>query len=120
MGRIAGWLLMAIGVIHTVFVVWVGRGPLLGVVQDGFLRALFPHHDRLEVFWSLCFGVMAFFLGQLISWSEAQGKWMPAFLGWEILGLAVLGAVLMPVSGWWLVMVAGLLILAGSRRARPA
>ncbi len=120
MRRIAGWLLMAIGVIHTVFVVWVGRGPLLGVVQDGFFKALFPHHDRLEIFWSLCFGVMAFFLGQLISWCEAQGKQTPAFLGWEILGLGVLGAALMPVSGWWLVMVAAVFILVGPRRIRSA
>lgn len=120
MGRAAGRLLMAIGVIHTLFVVWMGRGPLLGVVQEGFFRALSPHHDRLEIFWSLCFGVMAFFLGQLISRSEAKGVRTPAVLGWELLALGLLGAVLMPVSGWWLVMVVGALILVDARRTRPA
>src|SRR5712692_9198137 len=113
MGRIAGWLLMTIGVTHILFVVWVGRGPLLAVVQDRFFRALFPHHDRLEIFWSLCFGVMAFFLGQLISRSEARGVRTPAVLGWELLALGLVGAVLMPVSGWWLVTLIGALILVG-------
>jgi hypothetical protein len=120
MGRIAGWLLMAIGIIHVVLFLWVGRGALLAVVQEGFFKALYPHHDRLAIFWSLCFGMMLFFLGQLISWREAQGKRIPAFLGWEIFGLTALGAVLMPVSGWWLAMVSAVLILVGSRRARLA
>lgn len=120
MGRMAGWLLMAIGLAHVALFLWLGRGPILGVVQAGFFRALFPHHDRLEIFWSLCFGVVAFFLGQLISWSEAKGVRTPAVLGWELLALGLLGAVLMPVSGWWLVIVIGALILVGARRTRPA
>lgn len=99
---------------------YAGRTRLLPVVRDGFFKALYPRHDRLEIFWSLCFGVMGFFLGQLISWSEAQGKRTPAFLGWELLGLALLGAALMPISGWWLVMVSGVLTVVGSPHARTA
>ncbi len=116
MGRIAGWILMAIGTIHVAFFLWLGRGPLLAVAQDGFVKALYPHHDRLEIFWSLCFGVMAVFLGQLISWTEARRMRTPAWLGWELLGLGVIGAVLMPVSGWWVIILIGVLIVAGSRR----
>ena len=117
MGRIAGRILMAIGAIPVAFFLWVGRGPLSAVVQNGFFKVLCPHHDRLAIFWSLCFGVMGFFLGQLISWCEGRGMPIPMFLGWELLGLAVLGALLMPVSGWWLVMIPAVLIVAGAGRA---
>ena len=120
MARIAGRFLVAIGLLHVVLFPWWGRVPLLAAAQDGFFNAVNPHKDRQEIFWSLCFGMMGVFLGQLISWSDAQGKQTPAFLGWELLGLAALGAVLMPISGWWLVMVPAVLILAASRRGPVA
>jgi uncharacterized protein DUF6463 len=116
MGRIAGRLLVLIGLIHVLLFLWLGSGALRAVVRDGMWRAVAPHTDRLIIFWSLCFGVMGVFLGQLISWTEARRMRTPAWLGWELLGLGVLGAVLMPVSGWWVIILIGALIVAGSRR----
>lgn len=117
MGRVAGWLLMGIGALHVLLFLWWGAPELKAVADDGFFDAIDPDRDRQMIFWSLSFGVMGFFLGQLISWVEAQGRQAPGWVGWELLTLAVIGAALMPVSGWWLVMVPAVLILVGSRRA---
>lgn len=106
-----------IGLIHVLLFLWFGGGTLRAVVGDGLWRAVASHTDRLMIFWSLCFGVVGVFLGQLISWFEGQGRTTPAFLGWELLGLGALGAALEPVSGWWLVIVSAVLILIGSRRS---
>ncbi len=120
MGRIAGRLLMAIGVIHCALFLWWGRRVLVAIWQDGFFNTIDPHKDRQMIFWSLCFGVVAIFLGRLISWLEAQGKRTPAFLGWELLALFVVGGMLMPYSGGWLALVPAVLIILGSRRNRTA
>ncbi len=81
MGRIAGRLLMAIGVIHCALFLWWGRRVVVAIWQDGFFNTIHPHKDGQMIFWSLCFGVLAISLGQLVSWLEAQGKRTPAFLG---------------------------------------
>lgn len=56
-------------------------------------------------FWYLLFGFMTLMLGGLIDWTERKGVGTPAFLPWGFLALAVVGCVMMPASGFWLLSV---------------
>ena len=120
MGRLAGRLLMVIGIIHCALFLWWGRPVFAAIWQDGFFNTIDPHRDRQMIFWSLCFGALAIFLGQLVSWLEGQGKRTPAFMGWELLALFVIACALMPVSGGWLALIPAVLIILGSSRYRTA
>ncbi len=116
MGRIAGRLLMAIAIIHAVYGTWRGRAALVAIVQDGFFNAVDGHRDRSLTFWFLFASPMMFMIGQLTSWIETQPGIIPAVLGWELLVVSLIGAVLMPISGFWLLLATSVLLLIKSKR----
>ncbi len=116
MARLAGRLLIGIGVLHLLFGLWFGRGPLLRIARDGFFAAVDSHPDRGLVFWFLFASPMLWIIGQLVVWAAARGLPPPAWLGGQVLAVSVMGAALMPASGFWLVLVTAVLLLAASRR----
>jgi len=69
------------------------------------------------IFWALMTGVFGLLLGQLALWVEAHGKRLPAFFGWQMIAIALIGGVLMPESGGWLFLIPGVLVLIGARQA---
>jgi len=74
------------------------------------------HRDREAVFWALIAGVFFFLLGQLALWIAKQAKSLPAFLDWEIIAIALVSGILIPVSGAWLFAAPGVLIVLGARK----
>jgi hypothetical protein len=121
----AARLLMVTGVLHVLGGVWVGRGPLMRIVREGFFGAAdsgLGHvpsaTDRELVFWFLLWGVYTFVLGQLLAWMEDQGRRPPAYLGWELIAINLIAAALMPKGGFWLVLIPSFLIIRESKE-RP-
>ncbi len=118
-----GQLLMATGVLHLVSGFVFYPGPLFAIAGDGFLNAVEPDvafstFDREAAFWYMIFGVMLLMLGGLTHWAQAQTGTLPAFLGWSLLALGVVGVILMPASGFWLALPQAVLMLAVARRGR--
>ena len=104
-----GPLLIAIGLLHTVFGVTHYRRELAETWHAGFFNALAPALARKLAFWFLFSGFLLIVLGHLCLWLEkGLGRPVPAFVGWELLVLSLVGAALMPVSGFWLVIAAAI------------
>jgi hypothetical protein len=116
----AGRLLIAIAALHFAFGLWFGRGPLREIVRDGLVDAVDPHRDRQLVFWFLIFSVPCVLLGQLLLFMERRALAPPRSLAFGLLGTAILGALLMPVSGFWLVLVPAALLLRATASPPPA
>jgi uncharacterized protein DUF6463 len=100
----AGWLLMAVAALHAAFGLWVGRRAVLAMARDGFVNAVDPHPDRSLVFWFLLMSPFLWIVGRLALWLASEGKRPPAWLGRSLLGVALACAVLMPASGFWLLV----------------
>jgi hypothetical protein len=115
--RAAGFWILGVGVLHCALFVWFGRATLGTIASERFWNAIDPVRERQVLFWALLTGVMALLLGQLALWVARNGKPLPAFLGWQILGLTLVCGILMPVSGGWLFAVPGALIVLGARKA---
>jgi hypothetical protein len=122
--RKAARLLMAIGSLHVLGGIWVGREPLARIFRERFFgeadSALGNIASRTEkelVFWFLLWGVFTFLLGQLISWIEKQGRRPPAYIGWELAGISLVAALLIPTGGFWLLLLPAFLIVRGARKA---
>lgn len=122
--RKAARLLMAIGSLHVLGGVWVGREPLARIFRERFFgeadSALGNIPSRTEkelVFWFLFWGAFTVLLGQLVSWIEKQGKRPPAYLGWELAALGLVAALLMPTGGFWLLLLPAFMIVRGAREA---
>ena len=117
MGKIAARVLIAIGILHLLLFLWFGRRVLAAVASEGFWNTIDPIRDRQMIFWALMTGVFGLLFGQLALWVESHGKRLPAFLGWELIALALVTGVLMPASGGWLFLIPAVLLLLGARKA---
>ncbi len=100
-----GYALIGIGILHTLLGVAVFRPQILEIFQNTFSNKIKSHPARMNAFWFLFSGFLLILFGQLSVWMEIRlGSQLPDFLIWEILVLSVLGVILMPVSGFWLVL----------------
>ncbi len=100
--RWIGRWMIGIGVIHSLFGFVFLRGTLAVIWSEGLVNTVNGQPEREFAFWFIYFGLLALVLGGLIDWCEARRAGLPRFLGWALLGMAVLCAVIMPISGIWL------------------
>ena len=115
MHNLSGALLVGIGALHTVFGASVYRRSLAGIWRAGFFNAVAAETSRKHAFWFIFSGLLLIVLGQLCFWVERSlGRPLPPFVGWELLALGLLGAMLMPVSGFWLVIAAAIYAIAAA------
>ena len=121
MRRLSGPLLMATGVLDLLYVLVFHSRQLAAIAQDGFFDAveLNPaQFDQETAFWHMMFGLMFVVLGALVHWAQARTGTLPAFLGWSVLALGMAGVILMPLSGFWLLLPQAVLIFAVTRQGR--
>jgi hypothetical protein len=111
----AGRLLIAVAGIHAGFGLWMGRRPLLAIAHDGFLNSIDPHLDRNLVFWFLIASPFLWMVGRFALWLASEGRRPPRWLGRDLLALALIGAVLMPASGFWLILPPAAMLMLAAR-----
>jgi hypothetical protein len=121
----SGQLLMATGVVHQLVgvLVGLGLGDELGgrnlfaeIAGAGGVAAIEPDLGRMTLFWFLFFGFAMLMLGSLMHHNERRGQVLPESLGWQMGALAIAGGLLIPASGFWLIIPQGLWIVRRARR----
>jgi hypothetical protein len=110
---IGRWLL-AVGILHTLLGLGIYIFSVVAIVREGLWNTVDAVPGRPLAVWFLCAGLQVILLGALTNWIETQGP-LPRFLGWTLLAFAALGSVLMPVSGFWLLLPPAVAILVRSR-----
>jgi hypothetical protein len=111
---LAGSLLIAVAVLHAAFGAWFGRRSLFGMLEDGVVNSVGLRGERGLVFWFLLMSPLLLMLGQLCLLLAERGIVPPRWLGLEVLALTVCCALLMPVSGFWLLIPPAALLLRAS------
>lgn len=118
--RVGGWLI-AIGVLHNLVGLMVGGPVLLEIMADGWVAAVPDDAPmRMALFWFLWFGWLAILLGASWLQIERRGLVVPAWQGLAMIVIGLLGALAMPISGFWLVLPVGAVVMARSWRANRA
>lgn len=115
LSRYSGSLMIATGVVHTVYGVRAFTKPLAAIHKAGYLNAVDPDRDRQLAFWFLLSGASMMVTGQLARWAHRETGDLPAALGWNMLVMSGVGVVLMPASGFWLFIPQALIVLSASR-----
>jgi len=122
-GALLGWIGIlhnAVGLVMGLGVISLegheGRAPLVEIVRAGVVNGVEPDPLRSLFFWFVFFGWVAILLGTLMSWVERRGEQLPASLGYGLGALALSGGLMIPASGFWLVLPVAWLVI---RRARP-
>ncbi len=107
-----GYVLVALGIGHTVTGIILFRPALVSVFRAGLVNAVHPHLDRRLAFWFLMFGVMLFFLGQVTLYAAAtDDTYLLKLVGWYVLGIGAAGATAMPKSPFWIALIESLILL---------
>jgi hypothetical protein len=110
--------IIGIALLHTAFTLVVASGVLfdaetlasvggvapLAQMTPGFGSAQPPKIAALTFFWSIFFGLALTILGVLVRDLEQREQPIPHLAGWLLLAMGVLGGILVPVSGFWLVL----------------
>jgi Family of unknown function (DUF6463) len=116
--RLAARACMSIAVIHTLLALTGSLGILTEMVQGGFWKTVPAPwiHEHLEtqlVFWASLgsFAMPLFLLGALLEWIGRA----PVFLGWSLLGFAIVTAVLAPISGFWTLLIPAVALIVDAR-----
>ena len=107
-----GYVLIALGIGHTVTGIILFRPALAALFRDGFANAVLPHLDRRLAFWFLMFSVMLFFLGQVTLYAAASNDtYLIKVVGWYVLGIGAVGATAMPKSPYWIALIVAPILL---------
>lgn len=117
--RVSGYWLIATSIIHILVGTWLYAEPLADIGRSGIFNAVDPYFDRNTAFWFMIVAPLLFTLGQICCWAQAHSITLPAFLGWHLLAISVVGVILMPISGFWLLMPPAILIIFVSRQEIP-
>lgn len=101
----AGQYLMVVAFLHTIAAAWMFSGPLLDIAGRGVFNSVQGDPAKGRAAWFVLFGAALALVAVALTALERQGdsKTLRA-LGLGLLLLSITGAVLMPVSGFWLAM----------------
>ncbi|WP_166245883.1 DUF6463 family protein [Paenibacillus turpanensis] len=99
-----GVLLMLTGLLHSGVGLTIYMKHLLPIFSEGVWDTVQEGDWELGTsFWFMMFGFLLILLGYLTDWMIKKGKISPpAAFGWMLFLLCVIGAVTMPISGFWL------------------
>ncbi|MFC4104134.1 DUF6463 family protein [Paenibacillus xanthanilyticus] len=104
--RQMGLCLVLTGLLHTVVGLALFTPDLIPIVTEGFWDTVVGEErliHRENAFWFMMFGFVLMLLGYAVDWMlKKLGATPPVALGWLLMATCLLGAVIMPVSGFWL------------------
>lgn len=118
MNRWVGRWMMGVGVFHSVIGFILFPAPLREILAARLWNSVNPGTPlRYLAFWFLFAGVATILIGYLTDWIErVEGRILPRALGWTLLGIALVGVIVTPVSGFWLVFPPAFGALAQARK----
>jgi hypothetical protein len=102
--RWIGRTLCGIAAVHTLFGALYFRGTLLTILREGLVATIIDQADRGAAFWFLYTGFALALIGAWMNELEIQGRRFPGYLVASLAALTGAGALIMPQSGFWLLI----------------
>ncbi len=117
-GVLLGDVITGTGVLHLALGVVMFQEPLRGMLGDGLVDSVGAFVDRDNALWFLVSGGFLLTSGLTVRWLKKVHGVVPTPLGWGLVVISVLGAAVEPLSGFWLVLVEGVLLVRSGRDQR--
>src|SRR5206468_1204151 len=120
------YFFMLTAVAHALVGLAIFHDPLLTIARDGFVngvepqllaRGLSPHFDRQAAFWFMLYAPILLMIGLVTGRAvEKQDAVVLRLVGWTMLFTGGAGVLALPISGFWILLVLGGLVLRAARR----
>jgi len=96
----------------------IARDGLVNAVHPQLLeRGVVPYFEREAAFWFMLYTPILVLIGVVTRRAlEVRDVVLLRFIGWTLLATGGVGAVAMPISGFWIVVALGWLVLRAARR----
>lgn len=119
-----GPLMIAMGIGHAIIGIILFHDTFMDIVREGFVNTVHPpgymaepDFDRIALFWLLIFSPVLAMLGQITSRAIARGAVdILRVVGWNLLGIGIVGTAVLPISGNSVLIVLAVLILTTASR----
>jgi Family of unknown function (DUF6463) len=118
MNHFPGRALMATGIGHALLGLVLFREPLAAIVREGIANTIRDgQYDREAALWFLLFSPLCFLLGQLVNHAiEHRDRRLFALVGWNLIAIGGVGALIAPVSGFWILLAIAPLVFWVARK----
>lgn len=122
--KYSGIYLMVMGVIHSFVGFTMGWYVLEGMHQAGWWNTIESpegiNFERSAILWFLLFGFFGMLLGYLMhQWLRVHQQRLPSVLGYGFIAMGIMIAIVVPVSGAWMFIPLGLVIIIDDIRSPP-
>jgi hypothetical protein len=99
--------LFIIGIGHSFVGLVAFRKTVALIINENILNTISINSNspKEAAFWFLITGFALMIIGSLVNLIENNNIGMPAFLLWSLILITAIGVLMMPVSGFWLLLV---------------
>lgn len=118
--RWIGRTVLGVAVVHTLFGAVFFRGIVMELVREGLVATISDQPDRGAVFWFFYTGFALALIGAWMDEREAEARRFPAYLVAGLAALTAGGLLIMPASGFWLLIPPSVGAIVRNRRMAVA
>jgi uncharacterized protein DUF6463 len=109
---IAAWVLVVLGLGHTVVGLVGFKKPLAEAVSAGFVGQFVGYPDRRTAFWFMIFGPLLVMVGHTaIHAAHASDRELLKVIGFYLLAISAIGSLAQPTSPFWAGLVSALVFI---------
>ncbi|EDX83369.1 hypothetical protein S7335_549 [Synechococcus sp. PCC 7335] len=117
--KIVGSLWTVVACIHLLFGLVVYWPQWQIIAESGWFNVIAPNpfapiFDREDAFWFMMATPFLLVIGQLCFWAHQQKLLLPTSISIILLSTTAIGLFLMPVSGFWLLILPSIMMLYSS------
>jgi len=120
--KYSGYYLVFTGVIHNLIGLVLGWQSLIGMHQDNWFASTIVNDQmifqREAIVWFLLTGFFWILFGLMLQKALKEGFTPPLSLAWGFITIGIVAAIIMPVSGAYLFIVQGGILLFGSYKLK--
>ncbi|MDO3385655.1 DUF6463 family protein [Gilvimarinus sp. SDUM040013] len=118
----SGYFLVFTGLIHSFAGIILGWSVLLEMHEEFWFATTIIdsriQFDREAIVWFLNVGFLWMLIGWMLQKSANQGFIPPESLGWGLFFMGFLTVIIMPISGAYLLIFQGAMLIYGTRKAQ--
>ncbi len=119
--KYSGYYLVATGVIHSLIGLALGWNTLQAMHQDNWFASTIINDqmlfDREAIVWFLLSGFFWVLFGLMLQKALDDGFTPPTSLAWGFILIGMIAAILMPISGAYLFIIQGIILLMGIQKS---